>query len=524
MIVDIDEKGATEFEPEIIVIGSGPVGIVAAVAMARAGKRVLILECGGRTVEQRAQDLNEATVVGRPHGGVTEGRARILGGTSTLWGGQLIPFREIDFAQRPWLALKSWPIDRADVARYFVAVSTMLNLPIKEDSEDVIWSRLGIVKPDLGPDLPVIVTKWLKEPNLARLFGDDLAKNPNLKVFLHANVVGFENDGAKITGVNVQSPGGQSLVIRAPQVVLACGTIEACRLMLAAANTNPALPWAGNPWVGVGFQDHLDLRAGSVKPIDHQAFHDAFDNIFLKGYKFNPKITLSSRLQEQHGITNIAAVMTFESSLSENLNNVKIFLRSLRSGVIPPNARALPAHFAALARIWWPLIRRYVRDNRMFNPADKGISLRIHCEQKPVDSSRISLDFGHRDAFGQFRTKLDWRVDGSEIETLAVFCEKVATEMEARGLAHVTIDPGIVARDPAALAAALDTNHHCGGLRMATSSDEGVVDRDLKVFGTDNLYVAGAVVFPSSSFANPTFTGMALAARLADKLARGHYA
>jgi GMC oxidoreductase len=46
----------------------------------------------------------------------------------------------------------------------------------------------------------------------------------------------------------------------------------------------------------------------------------------------------------------------------------------------------------------------------------------------------------------------------------------------------------------------------------------GVVDPDGRVHGVDNLYVSGAPVFPSSGFANPTLTIVALALRLADHL------
>jgi choline dehydrogenase-like flavoprotein len=41
------------------------------------------------------------------------------------------------------------------------------------------------------------------------------------------------------------------------------------------------------------------------------------------------------------------------------------------------------------------------------------------------------------------------------------------------------------------------------------------------VFGTRNLYVAGAAVFRTSSYANPTFTAMALTARLANQMQQG---
>ncbi|MNW18103.1 GMC oxidoreductase [compost metagenome] len=55
---------------------------------------------------------------------------------------------------------------------------------------------------------------------------------------------------------------------------------------------------------------------------------------------------------------------------------------------------------------------------------------------------------------------------------------------------------------------------------MGHHARDGVVDSELRVFGTRNLYVAGAAVFRTSSYANPTFTALALTARLADQLGR----
>jgi choline dehydrogenase-like flavoprotein len=82
--------------------------------------------------------------------------------------------------------------------------------------------------------------------------------------------------------------------------------------------------------------------------------------------------------------------------------------------------------------------------------------------------------------------------------------------------------PGISSGDLAVLKEATDAYHQCGGARMAHTEEKGVVDSNCKVFGTENLYVAGAAVFPSSSFANPTYTAMALAHRLSDYLIERH--
>jgi choline dehydrogenase-like flavoprotein len=55
-----------------------------------------------------------------------------------------------------------------------------------------------------------------------------------------------------------------------------------------------------------------------------------------------------------------------------------------------------------------------------------------------------------------------------------------------------------------------------GTTRMADDPSAGVVDRDCKVFGLDNLYVGSSSTFPTGGSSNPTFTLIALCLRLAD--------
>jgi len=64
------------------------------------------------------------------------------------------------------------------------------------------------------------------------------------------------------------------------------------------------------------------------------------------------------------------------------------------------------------------------------------------------------------------------------------------------------------------------TWHHNGTTRMSDSPKYGVVDTDCRVWGTSNLHVASSSVFPRSGYSNPTLTILALAGRLAEKLAK----
>lgn len=55
---------------------------------------------------------------------------------------------------------------------------------------------------------------------------------------------------------------------------------------------------------------------------------------------------------------------------------------------------------------------------------------------------------------------------------------------------------------------------------MSSEPRLGVVDANARVHGVDNLFIAGASVFPTGSHANPTFAIVAQSLRLADHLKR----
>jgi choline dehydrogenase-like flavoprotein len=53
---------------------------------------------------------------------------------------------------------------------------------------------------------------------------------------------------------------------------------------------------------------------------------------------------------------------------------------------------------------------------------------------------------------------------------------------------------------------------------MSEEPKTGVVNRDCRLHGTENLYIASSSCFPTSGAVNPTFSIIALTLRLADHL------
>ena len=115
---------------------------------------------------------------------------------------------------------------------------------------------------------------------------------------------------------------------------------------------------------------------------------------------------------------------------------------------------------------------------------------------------------------------MDWRLTDLDRRTLQVVTQTVALELGRLNLGRVHVPESLRDAQPDWDRELTDYNHHMGATRMASDPARGVVDRDCRVHGVDNLHVAGSSVFPTAGHVNPTLTIVALALRLADRLSR----
>ncbi len=517
-ILDL-ERGDTpsELSCDIAIIGAGAVGIAMAVALSRKGHDVVLLEAGGVSLEAQSQNIfHGARSTGFKLDGLHAGRFRLLGGTTNFWGGQLVPFDPIVFESRPWLNCEGWLFGREVLTPYYARAMSLLGMDAAESTDEAVWTRAETDPPDIGEDLEFFLTRWVKTPNFSKMFKIDLL-SPKLKVLVHANVTGLEGDetGQAISRIHMRTFGGRGATVSARRTILACGTVEIARLLMLPYTDGRTAPWNDNPWLGRGYIDHLDVTTGQVTAKNGNTFHDLFENLFFDGYKYNPKIKLAPKSQRENQLLGIAGSFIFRTSYQDTASDIKMFLRSVIDGKLPPNWWKLPGHALTLSKVAFPLAYRYFKANRTFHPSNSAVLFRVTSEQLPVRESRISLR-RERDALDMPLVDLDWKIDGRELETIAFFAERVRNGLRDAGVADLSLDPKLQARDPAFLAEAADTYHQMGGSRMGRNATDGVVDGDLRVFGSANLYVAGAAVIPSSGFANCTLTAISLGLRLCD--------
>jgi choline dehydrogenase-like flavoprotein len=149
-----------------------------------------------------------------------------------------------------------------------------------------------------------------------------------------------------------------------------------------------------------------------------------------------------------------------------------------------------------------------------------GGNVFITAEHIPNAMSRILLTSAHDD-LGQPRVKLDWRISELDRATLRNAAVEFGRYLINARIGRFKINPAILSgSEPLAgwtklAGAAGAAGHQMGGTRMSATARDGVVDRNCRVWGISNLYVAGSSVFRTSGHATPTLTIVQLALRLA---------
>ena len=525
MIVDLErDENLPVFSADVCVVGAGAAGIVLAAELLRQGRRVLLLESGGSAIKPAAQELNELAYSGQPHQAANIGRFRSLGGTTTVWGGQILELDQQDFAARSWVPGSGWPFAKQELIPYYRRALNAEGLANVCQSDHEIWRQMKVAAPELGEDLQSYFTRWCPEPNFARLYRDTF-DSPSVCVVLHATATAMllAEDGSRIRGIRCKTRDSREHTFSAAQYVLSLGTIESVRFLLQPLPGAQPPSWNQSGLLGRHFHSHIDLNAARVPEQGAAQLKRWFSNAYLGGHKYHPKFRLAFPRQREEEILNIAGSITCINPAETELRKIKSLARNLvgRRALgatrddLPRTLRQLPTMLR--------LAYSYCVHRRAAWPKNSAFWLRTHCEQEPLSQSRITLS-NTRDAAGLLRAHLDWRISPLEWKTIRYFAQHVQRTFAGRGLADIMPRPELALEEGFRDVVVDDSHHHMGGTRMAANATEGVVDPNLQLHGVDNAYVCSASVFPTAGFSNPTHTLIALAIRLADYLSAAGYA
>lgn len=460
---------------DVCIIGTGPAGVTCALSLARPGRRIALLEGGGESISDWSQDLYRGEVVGDPYFDLDACRLRYFGGTSNHWAGMCRPLDAADFEARGSLALTAWPIGKRDLDRYVPEASEILEIPGIPPDRPVPGGVLNRI--DFVPSSPPV--------SFAAKFGARIDAEASVFLMTDANLLRLETNGPDITGARVVTSAGLRRSLRARCFVLATGGIENSRLLLWS-NAQAGGQVVKNPeTLGRYWMEH-----------PHAALGEA---IVSRDLDFE---------------SSLAGHMVFFAPTPATLSEYGILNCNITLEMSPyyEGARRLIADIACVAPEWATWAARQLGRNLT-------CAAQVYCgwEQEPRAENRVELG-PDLDSLGVPRPRLHWRKSEIDRRTPRLAAEAVGVHLAATDAGRMRLDPWVLGDGDFPAGQQWAGNHHMGGTRMANAPASGVVDRDCKVFGQSNLYVAGSSVFPSGGYAPPTLTIVQLALRLADHL------
>jgi choline dehydrogenase-like flavoprotein len=541
-------------DADVAVVGAGPAGIVVALELARAGHRVALIESGGDRPDAWAQALGE-TVGGDPrHVEMSLATRRQLGGASNMWGGRCVPFDPIDFEPRAVAGGASWPLPYEEVSPYFQracewcccgdAAFAAAAVPGLRDGAIVPGFRDGEVRAST-------LERWSLPTNFGAVYRRALEEAPSLELatgYTCTEIVprpgGSEQGGRGVDHLLVRDREGGSAEVHARRYVIAAGGLESTRLLFASTRHDPGGIGNHAGHLGRWYMAHVEARVGRVRfstdPERTIYGHERDpDGVYVRR-----RFTIDPAVQAAAGLPNVAlwpvnpevgdaahgsGVLSFVYLMLVSPLGGRFVAEGIRQAHVqarrPTTARA---HLRNVATDLWPAVRfaaafgyrRFLRRGRkvpgFYVPsAANAYPLLYHGEHLPHWESRVEPS-AERDALGMPRLRTNLHFSDLDVESVRRAHELLDRSLREQGLGEVEMLYDDV--EAAVREQLFGGYHQAGTTRMSSRPGDGVLDADLAVHGFDDLFVASSSAFPTSSQANSTFTLIAFAVRLADRL------
>ena len=537
-------SGST-IEADVCIVGAGAAGVSLALSLSGRGLKILLLESGFEFADDKTQDLYAGEVADEKlHSPPDKYRQRRFGGSTTIWGGRCMPFDLIDFEPREYIPQSGWPISYQDLAPYYQQANKLLEAGVYEYDADKVFDeeQQAAIK---GFKSDILKTNNLERfscpTNVGDRYKQRLVLAKDVDVLLGANCTGIRLNqaGNHVNQLDIASLEGIKASVVAKKVILATGGIETTRLLLASNDICKNGIGNEHDLVGRYYQCHIAGNLGKLTVLG------ATSNV-RHGYEVSPegiycrrRFALTADTQKKIGAGNMVARLHFPKivdpshkigvlsglflaknfisyeygkRLKDGQSSLSIYLKHFANIILDPIDTIKFLHHWITKRT---LAKRKFPSVILSNKTNQ-FTFEIHSEQYPNPNSRITL-ISDTDIFGMPKVKVDWQYLPEDIESVRRSLKVFVQEINQSGLATFEFNDDQLEEDLTRFGAY--GGHHIGTTRMGSSPENSVVDADCKLHNIDNLYIASASVFPTSSQANPTLTIVAMSLRLADHIA-----
>lgn len=544
---------------DLAVVGAGPAGIVVALEVARQGFDVLLVESGHEKFDPDVQNLAEAAEWDvQLHSPMSLTTRRQLGGTSVIWGGRCVPFDEVDFDRRSFLGGAQWPVSYEQISAYFQRACDWLacGRAVFETTGMQHLPR-SIVPGFSDSDVRAsTVERWSLPTNFGQEYRKRLRQSPRVRTVtgLTCTQIVCRPGTPPVDHLECRGLDGKRIHVRARGYVLCCGGLETTRLLLASPGPGGKPLGDHSGHLGSWYIGHVEGVIANIRfnsPPRSTIFGYERD---IDGTYIRRRLSISRQVQHEQHLPNVVAWLANRELADPRhrsgvLSFSYLMLRSPLGRRVAPDAQRLSLtgetvpgspyggaekgpvrqHLQNVACDPWS-VARFAADfgSKRFLPQHRRAPgffvyskenlypLQYHGEQAPNPKSQVSLT-GNRDAVGMPRLRIDLKFSPQDVDGIVRAHQLWDGYLRNAGLGRLEyLSPDSEAAVWSRIGGGF---HQLGTTRMAARPEDGVVDPDLAVHGSRNLFVASSSAFVTAGQANPTFMIIAFAVRLADRLA-----
>lgn len=537
---------------DLCIIGSGPAGIIVALEYSQLnpGKKILLIEYGSPGPNStNALDDSIEIINKQNHHDPYECTNKGFGGTSATWGGRCVMYDEIDFIKRDIIGEEcTWGMDLLNEvnnflpksAAYFECGEAKFNLneiPAFQHSRIAEGFIEGVVTDSA-------IERWSMPTRFGSRYMADVKKSPDITLIEGFEMRNFSvpDQSGAVSSATIQNVlSKETIDVRSKLFVVAAGTQETTRTLLKNKqlfNNLEAPPKS----LGHYYQGHLSGKIASVKfygnpaKTDYGFLVDSDHTYIRRRFQFTKDLLVAQNLlntaiwldnplyfdpKHKSGPMSFMYLAMITPILGKKLAPPAI-AHSITKGKVTSVhkhvwniIRGLPGSLTTPAAIFYKrfLLKRKLPGVFLFSP-DNLYALHFHAEQLPLYNNRMYLgDDGET-------LVIDYSLSSPDIESVIKTHEILDDWLQKCGCGKLEYWFAAHELHSAIRDMSKDGIHQSGTTRIADSAEKGVVDGDLKLWGTSNVYICSSSVFPTSGQANPTFLLGAFAARLSKHLTK----
>ncbi|SEM40210.1 Choline dehydrogenase [Pseudoxanthomonas sp. GM95] len=522
---------------DICIVGAGPAGIALATELRHCGLRVILLESGGLNEDLADRGQPASTSVFEGHRGLWT--TRRFGGNANRWlvdaglGAnhlRLVPLSAADFEARVWMPNSGWPLTLDELNPFYARAQTWFELP-QWDYGPAYWEGQDAPRlPLQGSGLRTSMFQFADKDVVLTKNRELIGASGDVNCYYNATATRLQMDeaGVRVTAVHVAPQPGHAAVFEADTIVLAQGGLATPQLLLASNDCHANGIGNTHDLVGRYFMDHPLIFGGTLTPasrkqIDCMALYDLRR---LDGTSGMGHLQLTDATLRGEPCVNLSTILFPRRSMSRRREigfrasqRVRDALQK-RGRLRKRDLLATLYGLDGVAQQYNDRKRNPISHlgvggwSKTGNPSHRLDHFEVlhQAEQPPRYDNRVRLG-EERDDLGNRRIEIQWRWHDQDIALVHKTQDIFARELARSGVGTFEIRRPFEVKTTS-------TTHFLGTTRMHDDPRSGVVDRDGRVHGVDNLFVTGSAVFPSGGYANPTLTIVALSLRLADRIRR----